>query len=400
MPGGEVFAHSVEAKMLVLSRMSCRARKLAVSLGLLCSLVAAGCSKVQMGYNVLSFDTAIADTANQQLLLNAVRSSQHYPKSFTQPGELKAAPPVSGGLDSTFNLARIGGLNTYSFTPSLAVDGGYTEFQLKNLNFEDYMLKIRGPINGKITGTFTRNPNWPQQLRELLYVQSFVLSEQDIGFIDSKRKAICAQPSTVSQRRRCEILTKQIGDFRDRCTDLLAHFDDVASRIGQFRQDRGMYYNTAANYCHYNRFRIFLEEVELTKPKICPKAYQIGCVFPVQRTALDMIGYLGELIAAQNYISEPFMPDVAVGISVGSELKFEDVPVFEVRIGPPGGPASVLVMHEGLLYYIPRPDFGSPLEARSMQTLDLVLQTVQAATTKDDVPKTSPTVSVVPSKKG
>jgi hypothetical protein len=40
------------------------------------------------------------------------------------------------------------------------------------------------------------------------------------------------------------------------------------------------------------------------------------------------------------------------------------------------------------------------LEARSMQTLDLVLQTVQAATKKEDVPKTSPTVTTIPSKKG
>ena len=388
--------------MLVVSPMSGRVHKLAVSLGLLCSLVAAGCAKVQMGYNVLSFDSAIADTANQQLLLNAVRSSQHYPKSFTQAGELKAAPPVSGGIGSTFNLTRFDGLGAYSFTPNVAADGGYSEFSLKNLNFEEYMINIRKEIKGEITDTFIRNPNWPQQLRDLLYIQKFEPKEQQIIAIDSSRKSICQRPSTRSQVERCDILTKQIAKFTSACEDpnYPSHFVDPATRIAQFRQDRGMYYNTVSNYCHYNRFRIFLEEWRLATPKICSRPPSDGCVLPIQRTALDMIGYLGELIAAQNYIGEPFMPEVAVGISVGSAFRFEDVSLFEVRIGPPGGPASVLVMHEGQLYYIPRPDFGSPKEARSMQTLDLVLQTVQAATKREDVPKNSPTVTTIPSKKG
>jgi hypothetical protein len=361
----------------------------------------AGCSQVQMGYNVLSYDAAIADTANQQLLLNAVRASQHYPKSFTQPGNLKATPPVSGGLDSTFNLTRIDGLGTYSFTPKVAVDGGYSEFSLSNLNYEDYMLRIREEINSKVTETFERNPNWPGQLRDLLYIQKIELSEQAISFIDSKRKSICHHSSTDSPRGRCDLLNKQIRDYTERCEDpnRPAHFGDLADRIARFRQDRGAYYNTASNYCHYSRFRIVLEEMRLTKT-ICSKLQQTRCVYPVRRTALDMIGYLGELIAAQNYISERFVPEVMVGISVGPGFKFVDVPLFEVGIGAPAGPASVVVMHEGVPYYIPRPDFGSPTEARSMQTLDLVLQTVQAASKKEDVPKTSPTVTTIPAKKG
>jgi hypothetical protein len=386
--------------MFVLSRLSVRARKVAVGLGLLCGLAAAGCSKVQMGYNVLSFDTAIADTANQQLLLNAVRSSQHYPKSFTQPGNLKATPPVSGGLDSVFNLTRFDGLGAYSFTPKIAVDGGYSEFSLSNLNYEEYMNDIRDVIPPRITDTFRRNSNWPGQLRDLLYVQKFELSEQMLSFIDSRRKSICRFPLTDSQTQRCDVLQEQIAEFEDQCNGD-QHFSNVAARIDRLRGDPGIYFNTASNYCHYNRFRIFLEEVRLIGPKIiCSKQQKFGCVREIPRSALDMIGYLGELIAAQNYISEPFMPKVAVGIPVGPHFRFVQVPLFEVRIGPPGGPASVLVKHEAALYYIPRPDFGSPLEARSMQTLDLVLQTVQAATKKEDVPKNSQTVTTIPLKKG
>jgi len=384
--------------MFFLSRISYRARKPAVSLAVVSGLAAAGCSQVQMGYNVLSYDAAIADTANQQLLLNAVRASQHYPKSFTQPGNLKATPPVTGNFDSAFNLTRIDGLTTYGFTPKLAVDGGYNEFSLNNLNFDEYMTRIRSEIKPAITQRFEQNRNWPGQLRDLLYIQEFKLSEQEVRFIDSRRKTICLHATTRSLIQRCKTLNDQIAEFANECEDARSHFFSLPDRIDRVRKDRGIYFNSAANFCHYNRFRILLEEVHITT-KICSKAQQFGCVQVVRRTPLDMIGYLGDLIAAQNYRSERFVPKVIVGISVGSDFEFHDVPLFDVRIGAPTVPASVLVMHEGIPYYIPRPDFGSPDEARSMQTLDLVLQTVQAATKGEDVPKTSQTVTTIPAKK-
>src|SRR5205814_4004016 len=93
-----------------------------------------------------------------------------------------------------------------------------------------------------------------------------------------------------------------------------------------------------------------------------------------------MNDFLGELIAAQNYIDGAFVPVVLYGHSTergGPE--FLEVPLFVVRRGV-GERAAVSVIHDGVPYYIPQPDFGSPTEARSMQLLDLVLQTVRAAT--------------------
>lgn len=378
--------------MSVLREFKWRVVLLAATAGVI-SCVVANCSRVQMGYNVLSYDTAIAETANQQLLLNAVRASQHYPKSFTQPGEVKASPPVSGGIESALSLTRIDGLTDYNVKPNLSVSGGYSEFSLKNLNYEEYMFNLRTEIPEQITDIFTRNTNWPRQLIDLLYVQRFDVPESIVGWIDSRRKSICQKRSTVSEARRCEKMEELIAEYADQCGDN-GHFKDVGLRVRQFRDDRRMYYNTASNYCHYNRFRIFLEEVRLTKPEVCSRP-KPNCIFETRRTALDMIGYLGELIKAQNYIHNPFVPQVMVGTPVGSGFKIIDVPLFEVRVGPPTELASVIVVHEGVTYYVPRPDFGSPHEARSMQTLDLVLQTVQAATRREDVPKNSPTVGVL-----
>src|ERR1700760_335971 len=92
------------------------------------STLLATCANVQMGYNVLSYDTAVADSANQQLLLNAVRASQHYPRSFTAVGQLQAGPPLSASANSTLNLTSWTGLQTYTLTPSAQASAGYSNF--------------------------------------------------------------------------------------------------------------------------------------------------------------------------------------------------------------------------------------------------------------------------------
>src|ERR1700758_4313359 len=91
----------------------------------LAAWVLSGCAKTQMDYNVLSYDNAIADSANQLLLLNAVRASQHYPRSFTSVGQLQAVPPITGNLASTLTFSGLAGLQGYSLNPTVQASGGY-----------------------------------------------------------------------------------------------------------------------------------------------------------------------------------------------------------------------------------------------------------------------------------
>jgi hypothetical protein len=349
------------------------------------------CSEVQMGYNVLTYDTAIADTSNQLLLLNAVRASQRYPRSFTSVGQLQAVPPLSGSLASSLTFAALAGLQGYNLNPSVQASGGYNQFSLGNLNAQKFMEKIRAPVHEDITKSFRDNPSWPRQLLDLIYLQSFSPTEQIVRLVDSVRKSTCAASSEAGSF--CEKIGLQIAEFSENCRS--QHFIDADVRIREFRGDRNMYYNTAANYCHYARFRIFLEEVSMAGVKRCPKIPVPGCILIKERSPLDMIGYLGELIAAQNYIEGAFPPLLLVGHSIETSREFVEVPLFVVERGEPGGNAAVSVRHDGATYYIPRPQFGSRLEARSLQTLELVLQTVQAATTADDLPKPVPSVSVI-----
>jgi hypothetical protein len=373
------------------SSMLAAARRIvmAAASGGLAAAVLAGCSEVQMGYNVLTYDTAIADTANQLLLLNAVRASQRYPRSFTSVGQIQAAPPLSASLASTLTFSALAGLQGYNLNPSVQANGGYSQFSLGNLNAQTFMKAIRATVREEITKSFRDNPSWPRQLLDLIYLQSFSPTEQIVRLVDSARKSRCAAGGSF-----CERVGQQIADFSERCGS--RHFIDPEIRIAEFRGDRHMYYNTASNYCHYARFRIFLEEVRMADLKLCPEDKPVpGCIKMKERSPLDMIGYLGELIAAQNYIEDAFVPLLLVGHSVETTREFVEVPLFVVERGEAGGNAAVSVRHDGMNYYIPRPQFGSRLEARSLQTLELVLQTVQAATSPDDLPKPVPSVALV-----
>jgi hypothetical protein len=344
-----------------------------------------------MGYNVLSYDTAIADTANQMLLLNAVRASQHYPRSFTSVGEIAAGPPLTASLASTLNFTGFTGLQTYDLNPSINASPGYTQFTLGNLNDKEYLEALRRQIPLEITNSFRADQAWPRELLDLIYIQYFRPTERIVNLADSTRKSRCS-PGTPDPGGLCELLSQQIGEFTSRCNS--EHFIDINVRNWEFRRDQKMYYNSAANYCHYARFRIFLEEVRLLGYALCEKPAP-GCLLTHERSALDMIGYLGELIAAQNYTQEPFIPLFRYGLSVGVEFQFVDVPLFVVRRGEPLGSAAVAVYFDGMTYYIPRPEFGSRTEARSLQTLDLVLQTVRAATQSKDLPKIAPAFSLI-----
>ena len=114
-----------------------------------------------------------------------------------------------------------------------------------------------------------------------------------------------------SQAKRCAALTAKIDEFALRCSD---HFGNPHARVRDFREDPKMYYNTAINYCHFTRFQIFVRELKLIGMDFCPKQ-KPRCVPATYRSAFQMIDFLGELIAAQNYIDGAFVPVVLYGHS-------------------------------------------------------------------------------------
>jgi hypothetical protein len=398
-----------------------------------------------MQNNVESYDAAVAETANELLLLNAVRASQHYPMSFTLVGNVQGGPQLQGSLSGMLNFSNAVGLTTSNVSPNAStIAPGYSLFALSNLNDGESMERLRKPISRDIIDSFIK-AGWPTELIHLLYTLEFKPTEPQLRDIETNRHKTCARPPTERDMKFCTALDRSIRSYAARCPDI---FGDSVLRERKFKEDKNMYYNSAATYCHYARFQIFLTELWLlrtyelepcaeqaqgtrttrttriietsattktgggarteertikdtqtrsapTAPGGSPNQKKI-CLPGTVRTALQMIEYLGQLIAAQNYIDSPFVPTVLIGISSeDGGFDLAEVPLFVVKRGidfPPR--AAVMTRHKGEHYYIPQPEFGSPNEARSLQALDLVLQTARAATQKSDIPKTSPAIAV------
>ena len=351
----------------------------------------AGCADGLMTYNVVTYDSAVADTANQSILLNAVRASQHYPMSFTSVGPVLATPPVSGSVAGTFNFAN-NGLTGITANPTVTAGGGYQTFALDNLNYQSFMEALREPISYKIVGSFYQNTIWPREMLWLVYVQELMPSPVAVMAIDSHRKKECADPLPTSL---CIEINKSIDLYSTKCEPEHFndnHFKDIRRRLLQISKDPDFYYNTAINECRFLRMKIFLEEMRLLRVDPCPfarprRAFAGRCVPATFRSAQRMIEYLGELIAAQLYIEDAYLPKMSLGVSRPIGFRFEEVPLFVVQRGVGPLRPAVVVHHAGGFYSIPEPDFGSPTEARSLQVLDLVLQTVRAATHREDLAK-------------
>jgi hypothetical protein len=248
------------------------------------------------------------------------------------------------------------------------------------------MEAVRKPLPDKILGTFRDTSRWPRTVLSLIYIESLRPTDAQLAAIDSERKRICTAPREGSL---CVLLNFEIERYRQQCQGD-QHFDDLRKRLYDLNSEKNpFYYNTAKTFCSFSRFAILLGEMRLTGWQDCHGKLRTRCIHGKPRPALEMIAYLGQLIAAQNYIDHPFEPFVFIGDSgPNGETNFVTAPLFEVRRGvvAPGG-AAVSVVHEGENFYIPRPDFGSHQEARSLETLDLVLETVRAATYRTDLPK-------------
>lgn len=131
-----------------------------------------------------------------------------------------------------------------------------------------------------------------------------------------------------------------------------------------------------------NRFQTVLRTIRLVR-------------FPysgTRRTLEGLFYYLGELIAAQNYSAQPYIPEV---LMQGPDGVHRTVKLLVVQRGSPGsGIAAVNVNFNGEDFFIPKPRVGALDEERSLQVLDLVSTALVMVTTKDSLPKAN-TVSLI-----
>ena len=147
---------------------SCLSQFFPVALLLGFAACVAGCTRAELESKSEAYDTAIAESNNAQILLNAVRASQRAPMSFVGLGDLTAQPAVTAGAGGAFNFIP-SGLLGYNLNPSVSVSGGFS-YQLSNLNRTDFMKRMQTPIPQKLVDNFFQL-HWPDELIHLMVIR-------------------------------------------------------------------------------------------------------------------------------------------------------------------------------------------------------------------------------------
>jgi hypothetical protein len=333
----------------------------------------AGCTRLEIEDKAGAYSAAIAESNNRQILLNAVRASQRAPMSFVGFGEMGATPTFNGNVTSSWNFDHIFGLTTYTLGSTVNATGGFTNFQLSNLNDKEFMGQMQKPLEPRLVQHFI-DLNYPEELIQLVFVQKYALPQSQYNKIMHLVEMKCTRPPDQRSIEICERLGKDHEAAVERgCHDR------------EFTGSTKTILNTAREFCSMNRFQMFVRQLRLLKGELKDVSIKV-----IWRTAEGMLYWLGELIAAQNYSERPYVPELYVNTSVGHR----PVPLFVVHRGPPLGLPAVLVTYHGEIYYIPQPELGTIDEARSMQVMDLVWYAMTLATGKGDLPKSS-TVTLV-----
>jgi hypothetical protein len=326
-----------------------------------------GCTRLELEDKASAYNAAIGESNNRQILLNAVRASQRAPMSFVGFGDMAATPNFNGSASGTWEFDPFG-LTKTTVGSMLNAGGGFTNFQISNLNDKQFMGQMQTQLKQSLIQHFI-DLNYPKELIELVFVQKYVLTRSQYATIEGRVRSECAQ----AVGRAIEICGRLADDQRA--------FEACGCREFLESGPTITILNTAREFCSMNRFQTFVRKRRLLNLNLRP----------VPRTAEGMLYWLGELIAAQNYSVRPYVPEIYMETPDGHRRL---VPLFVVRRGPPVVPPAVAVIYQGEVFYIPRPELGTIEEARSLEVLDLVWYAITLATSKENLPK-STTVTLV-----
>ena len=328
----------------------------------LLALATAACTTAdELRHKASAYNEAISDSTNEILLLNALRASQRAPMSFTGLGDVSATPNFSADASGTLNFTPYS-LATYNLNPNVKYGGGFSTFAMKNLNQGEFMEALRRPVDSKLVDFFI-SQNWPEELLASVVIGKYNVNQRVHDELDRRASLRCAAATSTRDREICDIIAAQ----REQARNANCQIDLVGDGI----------LNTARDVCGMAKFQLLVRRLRLLNIPYLKKG--------ALRSPIAIIYYLGELIAAQNYSTRQYTPQILVATPDGHRRL---VDLFVVRPGDPaGGRAAVKATYNGMPFHIPFPRFGAEDEARSLQVLDLVSQVIAAQTSSKNLPQ-------------
>ncbi len=400
-----------------------------------------GCAKQEIRARAVSYNGALSEFGNSQILLNAVRAAKRYPIYYSAIGELTADESLNGHLDSSFpflvGTGRHITLPSFTLGSRTNVSSGIQNFKVGNLNNQEFQKRMFDEVSLELFRSFLDN-GWPQELLFTLMIQQIKVPGPLDMMVQDQASRRCAQLNNEQMNSEYELTP--LHKRRLSLCKIVAETEKYAKvRQCEIEGFGSVYFNKANRPCSYMRFQNFYRRLRLlgggvfktimTKGTkvVSEKVTTYGRHKKVEtkleptksvktflslkltgttgaswilkkgeddskgntatfelRSAHKMIQYLGEVISAQLFIDNSFVPMLAIG----RPTKYVRVPLLKIRTGPLGAvTGTVRVRHEGRTYYIPRPDYGSETEARSLQAIAVINQVIAHQTSSDSLPK-------------
>lgn len=358
----------------------------------LVSFALAGCGNM-VGNSGVYYNAGLAQSSNDVLLANVVRSAKGYPIYYSALGDYSGSTSVGTSADVSSDII-------FATPDANSMHAGVTPTVSANRNANVSSLETQQFVQGMHTRispqlfTFLAGSRQGANLnlKIALLVESFTITAAEVDRIVSGAQDVCRGRSASLPRVHRGVC----ATFQDTLAQASCAGDPKGGNSGaqlvSFRND-------PSNPCEYARFRLFTEAFMLNEPRLIPDKdgnTVVSVGFGASRTRLfgpkgtgfvlrspnEVVGYLGEIVR------ERYRSGVQTKLTTAEG---QSVPIILVERGLDGGRASVSVEVDSEKYWLPRQDLSRPQRDFSHHAL-AVVKDFQALNTSHSQLPSSPTI--------
>lgn len=373
---------------------------------LICVLFS-GCAAQQIEFQALAHKTAITSSADKILLTNILRASRKLAIDYTAITEYKANGIVSGSLAPQLPFGG-GASSLFSLDPTLNVGAGINLITIQNFGHQKESSEIIHQESK--TDNFLRlvDAGWPSRLVETLLIQKLTIRKEFKNEVFKNSNDVCTKAKEKEKTKlnmklaEKRSLKKVLGYCKqiDLVDENNCNNDDIKKRenflnlgnnkceflIFQATQSRLDLLNVG--YDVFNDLEPYLIDIDPNLRKTYKETEEK--LSGDKRRALqfksrsldELIRFLGELVEAQLYGDNPWIPE----IYLEPDAK-ELTQLFVVkRGGSIGTQVAISTEFKGEIYSINNADFGNPLGHKSLELFTYVRGRLDQAYAQADLP--------------
>jgi hypothetical protein len=420
-----------------------------IGLGLL-----GGCAGIQVDEHSYQFNEATGSLGLRLLLLNAVRASKDYPLQFSKINAYQGTGTMGTSVSATMPMQLFPGNGTV--TPKVDWKDGVSQLNLIDLNTEEAQQALRKVVSYKLYDYYANfHGSKSLSVIDAIMFEYVKVPRGLYELIVWRTGGICKDARTKNEadqrQSRLTFACEQLDVLRKGCDDFFGPRsvfpNDLTSRCSfnaflaaSLRFDilgvapvpplpkKQREQPSSIRKAGGDTFNIYVAEQKggedkagsdehadfwvsdkifsdkCIRTEYCQPALNRKTLRPVPHTVKftnakfqfrspeRMVRYLGELIAAQHYRPQRFVPEIV------DPVLQERFALFRVEHGVPlPGSAAVAIRDpDGEMFYVPRPQYGQPGADRSLEALAFVSDVLNQAVSKKAFPQVT-TFTVSPS---